>query len=259
MKKIEDTVRGLQIKAVSKADDGTVVKTSPFKQSAQNMVSMLRSKSSYNELIGKHPKAELVTCLDKLDLESKEGVERAKELLSRFLKTRQIQKDVESGDQSAKDHIAAKAYVVGGSIHEGEMCDWRSLTEGKIYNFRQNDSLKIPLQDWLKGRGEYDLSVEGYSYTWTNKKNKDAKLILREEGTSKRSKEGFKRLNRTTVRVSRGLAEALNRNPQVMTENKDLLNLLMEHQKELYSMILGLGTHDSVKINSLAKDKCCNS
>jgi hypothetical protein len=259
MDKIEESVRSLQIKAVSKAGDGTIVKTSPFKQSAQNMVNMIKTKSSYGEIIGKQPKAELIAALDKQDLESKEGVERSKELLARYLRTRQVQKDIDSGDQSAKDYLAAKAYVVGGSLHEGEMCDWRSLKEGKIYNFRQNDSLKIPLRGWLDGTGEYDLSVEGYSYSWTSKNNTEAKLILREEGTSNRSKEGFKRLNRSTLRVSRGLADGLNRTPQLMGENKELMEMIMKNQKDIFSILLNLGNTHHPILENQSTGKCCNS
>jgi len=99
------------------------------------------------------------------------------------------------------------------------------------------------LKGWLEGDTDWEFSVNGYSYSWVNKRDESQALRVREEAENKRSSEGYRRLNRTTVRVSKGFANALNRKSQpIAGEMGQVVEELLKNQKEIYQMLFSLGS-----------------
>lgn len=242
---METRVRNLPIHATTRTEDGENLTLSPFKQSATTMIDNLRKNSTYSEIVGTSEKGELIQFLDNFDLESKDGAERAKEYLARYLRYKKLSKDIEKGDSTAKAYFAAQVGAVAGSESDGQICDWRALKTGEVFNFKQNEAVMSPLRDWLAGGTEWNLKPSGkFTFVLENTENPFKKMTIRMEGRSMKTNERYARLTNTVVNFSKDMLKHFHRKGSSIQESnqKNLLDLISNHQKELFSLLLNLGS-----------------
>lgn len=209
--KIFDIIKDTPLNAQTQSSDGKKIKkVKPFEMLAKSIIEQLSEDKSYAELFGRDPIDEfelanyaergeysqkrqkqmdedarelynyLRTFVKKKPGESnKEALTRAKGSLAMYLMNRKIKKDLASDDpevrQQAKEYLAVKFFLAGGSNDDSLICDWRELYGKDNFIFRQNEAFSM-VREWLHGGDEanqYQMISTGNTFILRKKDDHD--------------------------------------------------------------------------------------
>jgi len=231
IKDIDDRVRDLPANATVSDEEGGILTTNhnALQNFAKRTLDDILDNTTVGELFPKgtnedDSRSELYSQLNTLmgkqggetTLDTPEGEERARELISRFLRQRYTMKrvaqenDGERSGGAATDYLAVNTFLTGGSINNGDSGDFRSIADGELKYFRHNEVLEV-VKAFRNGRSYRGMTVSiPNTNSFTTKLvldgNKDTYVSFGAEGQSSETVDGgFSRNTRFVTHASGGL------------------------------------------------------
>ena len=159
---LENTVRGLNVNAIVRDENGKRVTTglNAVQNFAKQLKEQVHSSRTVDELFDNNNiHGATYTALNRLlesqggvdALSTQEGEERFKELASRYLRHRLVTQRINdpSNDnyRGARDYLATTMYMTGASVDDGDSADMRDLKTFALKYFRHNHLFDV-LKAW---------------------------------------------------------------------------------------------------------------
>lgn len=233
MDAIGGSVYGIPLDAKIKNKDGTISQRTS-KNMAEELVASLNKKHNYPELNSGELKAlkNLASTVIKDEgtrSETEVAFTKLQHRLNGFLQAKKLQKDLKAGGVKAKQaqmFAAFKMFHAGGSDDNDLICDYRELTTGMNYVFKQNDPLRDAWSSVMSKDGNWNMKVNDSGQVELTSGSK--KIITKNElVTNKNSKRKVTGYNVNYVtQVDRATMEAYDTSGGTLNNSTELGKLL---------------------------------